>query len=75
MERIGPFLNAKDAASYCGYTYTHFSRIRAEYKIPRHGPNNNRYAQGDLDRWMQEPRCFLTEGAAPLHRVFKKIEV
>lgn len=75
MERIGPFLNAKDAAAYCCFTYTHFARLRATYRLPRYGPNRNRYAQADLEKWMKDPTCFMNEDKAPIHRVFQKIEV
>ena len=75
MERIGPFLDAKSAAAYCGYTYTHFARLRATYRLPRYGVNRTRYAQADLERWMRDPNCFMTEEKAPIHRVIQKIEV
>jgi hypothetical protein len=54
------WLNSKQAAAYCGYeSYNHFRELTREYKVPRHGPNENRFDRLELDEWMQNPQIFI----------------
>ena len=58
---LGPYIAAKEAAEYCGYTYGYFRRLAADYKIPKRGPGGNRYATKDLDIFMNDPMFFNKE--------------
>ncbi len=56
----GPYYNLKEAAAYCGYrSTTRFRELVQEYHVPAKGPNNNRYAEADLDLFMEHPEAFL----------------
>jgi len=56
----GPYYTLKEAARYCGYSSaSHFRELVREYCVPAKGPNENRYAEADLDLFMEKPRAFL----------------
>jgi AraC-like DNA-binding protein len=56
----GPYFNIKEAAAYCGYkSESHFGKLLRDYRVPRKGPGGTRYAQADLDRFMDDPRAFI----------------
>ncbi|MDR2605470.1 MAG: DNA-binding protein [Desulfovibrio sp.] len=55
----GPYLNLQSAARYCGYAPRTFSEKVREYSIPRRGDEENRFSVFDLDRWMEDPKCFM----------------
>lgn len=56
----GPYYSLKEAAKYCGYRSTsHFRELVREYRIPAKGPRGNRYAEADLDLFMEYPGAFL----------------
>ena len=56
----GPYYTLQDAARYCGYrSASHFRELVREYRIPAKGPKGNRYAQADLDLFMEHPQAFL----------------
>ena len=59
MNATGPYLTMTDAARYCGYRPRRFHDIVKEYAIPRKGPARNRFAQSDLDAFMNSPVTFL----------------
>jgi predicted DNA-binding transcriptional regulator AlpA len=58
MHVSGPFMTLKQAAEYCGYAPATFRRKLREYDLPRHGPEQNRFARSVLDNWMQNPEVF-----------------
>jgi hypothetical protein len=59
----GPYYTISQAAHYCGYrSAKHFRRLAEEYDIPAKGPHNNRYAEADLDLWMDQPRALGAGG-------------
>lgn len=63
------WLNARQAAEYCGYSSPdHFRRLAIEHEIPRYGPGGNRYDRLELDEWMRSPRVFMAQ-QAPRRRV------
>lgn len=56
----GAYYDIKGAAEYCGYRCpSHFGQMLREYHIPLKGSKQNRYAQSDLDIFMENPRAFL----------------
>lgn len=56
----GPYYTLTEAARYCGYSSaSHFRELVREYCVPAKGPNGNRYAEADLDLFMEKPRAFL----------------
>ena len=56
----GPYYTLKQAARYCGYSSaSHFRELMREYRVPVKGPNENRYAEADLDLFMEKPLAFL----------------
>lgn len=56
----GPYYSLKDAAHYCGYkSVSHFRDMIREYHVPAKGPKENKYAEADLDLFMEKPRAFL----------------
>lgn len=57
----GPYLNLEKAAEYCGYAPSTFSAKVKDFSIPRKGDSENRFAVRDLDRWMDNPNCFVEE--------------
>lgn len=65
MSNQGPYLNFGNAAEYCGYHPDHFRRLTRGANIPRLGPNRNRFAQADLERFMADPDAF--KGAVEQH--------
>jgi len=73
-EITGPYLNGKEAAKYCGYSYDHFRHLASQHQIPRCGPRLTRYAQSILDTWMNAPNCFKIK-AFPKQKRLKKLEV
>ncbi len=70
----GPYLTARQAATFCGYSYDHFRHLITEYDIPRCGPAKNRFSQLDLDTWMQNPIQFKIRAFTNRKRL-KKLEV
>lgn len=55
-----PWMNARQAANYCGYSGPkYFKKLADEYEIPRYGPSRNRYHRNDLDTWL---RSFAERG-------------
>lgn len=58
MDTTGPYYNLTQAATFCGYGPDHFRRLIRGSNIPRRGPNRNRFAQADLERFMADPKCF-----------------
>lgn len=71
---VGPFMNGKESAAYCGYSYDHFRHLISQYNIPRCGPRRNRYSQADLDTWMANPNSFKIK-ALPKQRRLTMLEV
>ena len=57
----GPYLNLEKAAEYCGYRPRTFRNKVKEFSIPRRGDEENRFSVLDLDRWMEDPKCFLRD--------------
>jgi len=56
----GPYYTLKQAARYCGYSSaSHFRELVKQYQLPAKGPNGNRYAEADLDIFMDNCRAFL----------------
>jgi hypothetical protein len=56
------WLSVKEAAKYCGYkSADYFRKVAQEFRIPRYGPNGNRYDRADLDEWMIAPWCFMVQ--------------
>lgn len=53
-----PWLSAGNAARYCDYSVDHFKDLAKRYEIPTYGERNNQFSTIDLDRWMEEPKCF-----------------
>lgn len=53
------FMNVKTAAGYCGYNDKYFGKLAAKYKIPRHGPNRNKFKRSELEIFMREPETFI----------------
>ena len=73
MEPRGPFLNLEEAAAYCGYAPTYFTRLIKGRSIKRYGPSKTRFAQSDLDLFMADHNAFaLTESR---RRQPRKLEV
>jgi len=56
---MGPYLTAKQAAKYIGYSLQVFYKLVRDYQIPKYGPSRNRYRQLDLDNFMESPYCFI----------------
>ncbi len=56
----GPYRNLEEAAEYCGYAPRTFREKVREYSIPRRGDEKNRFSTWDLDRWMEDPKYFIT---------------
>ena len=52
------YVNFKQAAQYCGYKPDAFRKLISGYKLPKYGPNGNRYKLSDLDRFMEDPSEF-----------------
>lgn len=67
---VGPFHTTQSAASYLDYNYDYFRTLVKKFRIPRCGPNKNRFAQSDLDAFMADPQCFLEKPteAKPVNR-------
>jgi hypothetical protein len=56
----GPYYDLKQAARYCGYrSAAYFGQLVRDYRVPRRGPNGTRYAESDLDLFMQDPKSFM----------------
>lgn len=70
----GPFYNGKQAARFCGFSYGYFRHLASEYRIPRCGPNFNRYPESILNLWMSNPSVFIIS-ASPNRKKLKKLEV
>lgn len=59
-ENIGPFFDAKEAATFCGYSHSYFCKIINKFKIKRYGPSRNRFARADLEAFMASPELYAT---------------
>ena len=55
------------AAAYCNYSKSYFEKMIRGSGLPKYGQNRTRFAQADLDRWMENPNAFLKKAkpAAP----------
>ncbi|HYB04076.1 MAG TPA: hypothetical protein VED17_06420 [Nitrososphaerales archaeon] len=62
------WLNLANAARYCDYSPGHFRDLAKEFEIPTCGPRDNHFRRLDLDRWMEDPRCFKS----PYSRVSRR---
>jgi len=73
----GPYLSTQDAAAYLSFNYDHFRILARKHQIPRRGPAKNRFAVADLDRWMNDPDCFLDKPTVlkPVKRKIQTIPV
>jgi hypothetical protein len=74
IEMQGPYLNLKDASTYCGYKPRTFSDIVKQYNIPKYGPRRNKFSVSDLDIWMQNTVIFM-QNDTKLRRNMMKIIV
>lgn len=59
IEMNGPYLNLKDASTYCGYKPRTFSDLVKQYNIPKYGPKRNKFSTTDLDNFMENTVIFL----------------
>ncbi len=57
------WLSLANAARYCDYSPEHFRDLVKRFEIPTHGPQDNRFNRFELDRWMEEPKCFKSNNA------------
>ena len=55
---LGPYFNLNDAARYCGYAPSYFSRLLKANGLPRYGKAKTRFSKTDLDRFMADHDCF-----------------
>jgi len=67
-ESIGPFMNSRDAADFCGYAHSYFEKIVNRFKIKRYGPSRNRFARADLEAFMASPGQYETGAAHKTRR-------
>ncbi|WP_419778830.1 helix-turn-helix transcriptional regulator [Maridesulfovibrio sp.] len=75
-EPKGPYISAKAAAEYAGYSYDHFRQLVKKYRIPRRGPSKVRFALSDLDEWMLNPNFFCeVPVASKRKRKFKTVKI
>lgn len=63
-----PWLSLSHAARYCDYSPEHFRDLVKEFEIPTHGPQDNRFNRFELDRWLEEPKCFKSNNARVVRR-------
>ncbi len=68
-------MTTQAAAEYADYSYDHFRGLVKKYQIPRRGPNNNRFAVSDLDRWMSNPNSFCEASVPTRTRKIKKVNM
>ena len=52
------FFNVKTAAAYCGYSDKYYGKLASKRKVPRHGPQRNKFKRSELDLFMREPETF-----------------
>ncbi len=58
----GPYLNRKESARYCGYSYHYFRQLLVNYRIPSYGIKRKYYSVNDLDDFMNNPEYYCNNG-------------
>ena len=71
----GPFFTRGQAAEFCGYAQSYFSKLLRKYDIPKFGPKGNRFDRATLLKFMENPDGFRRRETAKTARIPKRVEV